>query len=351
MNNLKQLSLAMHLYQGANQRLPGLADYSTDSTESYGYSAQAQILPYVEQGNVAVASNGVNILDNLGNSPLFNMAFSANGTGVLMSTMDAMAATPVKIFQCAYDAQPPIHTGENVFVDTAKTTKAGLAGINYVLNTGTGQNPGYIDPLTGTTVCDGDIRFPTDGMFWYGSRVQMTDVRDGASNTLMFAECLMGTDTTNPDPGGLPRRQMANFSTTGAGGLPSRTPRSLTASPPIPGSTNPLSHIPGYAQPLSTPRVPPNPVTLGNGWNGERGSSWIWGNAHTSTFNTYLLPNDGLPDVLAHCNGYFAARSWFPGGVNVSMCDGSVHFISNTIDYATWQALSTRAGSDTVGAY
>jgi prepilin-type N-terminal cleavage/methylation domain-containing protein/prepilin-type processing-associated H-X9-DG protein len=43
----------------------------------------------------------------------------------------------------------------------------------------------------------------------------------------------------------------------------------------------------------------------------------------------------------------FTASSRHPGGVNVVMCDGSVQFISNSIDKAMWRALGTRNGGET----
>ena len=73
----------------------------------------------------------------------------------------------------------------------------------------------------------------------------------------------------------------------------------------------------------------------------------------------YCVP--ALPDIPCHSpaptgNRYGvtlravhnAARSRHSGGVNVGMADGSVTFISNTIDLAVWQALSTMNGSETV---
>ena len=33
--------------------------------------------------------------------------------------------------------------------------------------------------------------------------------------------------------------------------------------------------------------------------------------------------------------------SWHPGGVNVTMADGSVRFIKNSINIQTWMALGT----------
>ena len=49
------------------------------------------------------------------------------------------------------------------------------------------------------------------------------------------------------------------------------------------------------------------------------------------------LPCDGggLKDLTA------ASRSRHPGGVNVLKADGSVHFVSQDIDLATWQAMGS----------
>jgi prepilin-type processing-associated H-X9-DG protein len=41
------------------------------------------------------------------------------------------------------------------------------------------------------------------------------------------------------------------------------------------------------------------------------------------------------------------ASSYHTGGVNVAMCDGSVHFVAGDIDPAVWTALGTRAGGET----
>ena len=41
-----------------------------------------------------------------------------------------------------------------------------------------------------------------------------------------------------------------------------------------------------------------------------------------------------------------AARSRHPGGVNVVMCDGSVQFVVDDVDLATWRAASTTKGDE-----
>ncbi len=99
-----------------------------------------------------------------------------------------------------------------------------------------------------------------------------------------------------------------------------------------------------------------------------RGFGW-WGDA--AGFSTYLSPNSALPDVIytaGYCNNLpilklpctvstaalpsmFGARSRHPGGVQVTLCDGSARFVAQTIDINTWRALSTSEGGEVLGDY
>ncbi len=97
-----------------------------------------------------------------------------------------------------------------------------------------------------------------------------------------------------------------------------------------------------------------------------RGLTW-WGSG--AGFTTNLRPNDSSPDrswtdaswcdpnppnppCAFRSSAYvFGARSRHSGGINVAMCDGSIHFIINSIDPVTWQALSTTQGGETIGNY
>ncbi len=94
-----------------------------------------------------------------------------------------------------------------------------------------------------------------------------------------------------------------------------------------------------------------------------RGFSW-WGNA--SGFVTYLPPNSTLPDVVTGGNctpsvsplmpcvtastatrpRMMGARSLHTGGIVTAYCDGHISFVSNSIDYAIWNASGTAAGSE-----
>jgi prepilin-type N-terminal cleavage/methylation domain-containing protein/prepilin-type processing-associated H-X9-DG protein len=54
-----------------------------------------------------------------------------------------------------------------------------------------------------------------------------------------------------------------------------------------------------------------------------------------------------MPCVQAAANQHYGTRSRHPSGVNASMCDGSVRFVSNNIALNTWQAVSTMDGGET----
>jgi prepilin-type N-terminal cleavage/methylation domain-containing protein/prepilin-type processing-associated H-X9-DG protein len=85
-------------------------------------------------------------------------------------------------------------------------------------------------------------------------------------------------------------------------------------------------------------------------------------------FMTINTPNTAANDVSPYCNGATypqnppctnagsqysqkAARSRHSGGVNVLLGDGSVRFIRNSIDVATWRALGTMNGGEVLGNF
>jgi prepilin-type N-terminal cleavage/methylation domain-containing protein/prepilin-type processing-associated H-X9-DG protein len=304
-NNLKQLALALHSYESAQGSLPGLAGVT-----SLGFSVQAQILPYIEQEPLG------RVIDIV-NQPLMTGSWPAVSFNPVYTQV---AATPIKTFLCPADGANPVNNFNRLPVTAPNPTT--MASINYMVCTGTGLNP------DGTSR-SGDIRFPSDGLFWYGSRVRMTEITDGTSNTLMLSQALIGRGDSNPDPTpNAPRRQVAN------GGNHS----------PLPAP--PMGTVPGNNPQLTDTTY----LTLTTWWGG-RGTSWLWGSPGQNTFNTFLLPNDPRPDIIAHSNGIYAARSNFVGGVNVAMGDGSVRFVRNNIALATWRALSTRAGGEPIGDF
>lgn len=99
---------------------------------------------------------------------------------------------------------------------------------------------------------------------------------------------------------------------------------------------------------------------IGSYWYDFPGAAWIF---------TREVPNTAVPDSIRSsscgtaanqpklnlpCVGVngagetAASRSRHPGGVQVAMCDGSVHFIPETLGLEVWRALGSRAGSEPV---
>ena len=300
-NNLKQLALACHNHDSSYGQLPGLAPAPTGSnTNSFGYSVHARILPFIEQENLGRTFDPNTM-------PLFTGTFPVSLA--LNPALATTAAIPVKTFLCPGDGQDPLYT---------TITGGGVhAGTNYVVNIGSGQ----VGPGFGNTY---DPRFPTDGLFWYGSKVRITDIVDGSSNTILWSQCLRGTN----------------------GGTLTGTPRSALS---FEQRRRMYASLPGRGV-LATGGVNPQ-LNEAEGlsattWVSNRGGSWIWGNGSVNGFVTYLTPNSPTPDTSAHGQGWFSARSNFAGGVNVALADGSVRFVRDSITPAAWRAMGTRAGGE-----
>jgi prepilin-type processing-associated H-X9-DG protein len=157
------------------------------------------------------------------------------------------------------------------------------------------------------------------------TKVRITDILDGASNTAMLAETLRSTVN-----GG-------NW--------------------PVSGDFYNKTNI--YLEPdkefnLYTPQYGSPPYHCDNwdygptsrisyrGWQYYRGIVEMENYSHTVPPN-YSGWDCGNYSITA---AHIAARSQHSGGVNVCFSDGSVHFVSNGISFTTWQALGTRAGGE-----
>jgi prepilin-type processing-associated H-X9-DG protein len=76
------------------------------------------------------------------------------------------------------------------------------------------------------------------------------------------------------------------------------------------------------------------------------GYTWLLSGYHQTWYNHVLTPNSHIPDCNVG-NGAVTARSLHPGGVNLLMADGSVHFISASIAMETWRAIGSVDGRET----
>jgi prepilin-type N-terminal cleavage/methylation domain-containing protein/prepilin-type processing-associated H-X9-DG protein len=98
-----------------------------------------------------------------------------------------------------------------------------------------------------------------------------------------------------------------------------------------------------------------------NDWRGD-----IQNDQGEFCFSTLITPNSSSPDLIdggwyqpspemgpaatAGSDEYYGARSRHSGGVNASLCDGSVRFVSNAISLATWAAAGSMAGNEVLGS-
>jgi prepilin-type processing-associated H-X9-DG protein len=81
----------------------------------------------------------------------------------------------------------------------------------------------------------------------------------------------------------------------------------------------------------------------------DGGVTWLVAGSIYTHFFVLGPPNTPIPDCgIRTFNGLgvFSARSYHPGGVNVAMADGSVHWTSAGISSQTWRSLGTRAGGE-----
>ncbi len=291
-NNLKQCALALHNYHDTYRCFPGLGDSSL-----YSFSVQAKLLPFAEQRNLQ------SLIDF--GQPLFQG--SSHSQTVNPVQADA-ARTVVGMLRCPSDGENDLYTEYYTHGGQA------FAGGNYMVLSGSGTGTYY------------DVRYPTDGLFYYGSARAFRDLQDGASNTVVASETLLGNhrDTSGPQPDD-PVRQIAS------------------------ARVSPCSGSPGL-QGIVDPDVA-SLVAGATGWKGNRASAWIVGKSYTSTFCTYMPPNPPVADWYSMGIGFFAARSLHPGGANASLGDASVRFVSETVNHAVWRALGTRSGGEVVDEF
>ncbi len=159
-NNLKQIGLSLHNYEGANRRFPpgNIVRINGTTLSGDGWTWQARLLPFIES------------------SGLYNQISSVMGTDVGTSTsapqLLAGRDTRLPFFQC------PTHPQSGI----VNPSKAGyqLSTYNGVCGTTTFNN----DQLDDAT----DVGYNGNGIFFMNSRVRFADVIDGLSNTYVLAE-------------------------------------------------------------------------------------------------------------------------------------------------------------------
>lgn len=308
-NNMKQFALALHNFESAFSSFP-----ATDVPN--GFSVQARLLPYMEQGNLQ------NLLDF--KQPAFTGAFNAQVPNTLFVSA---FATPLPVMLCPSDPAPAVVKGNGGFA---------YGGVNYMVSTGSGKGTNY------------DRRWPTDGIVYENSKVTFGDVRDGTSNTVVMSESTRSIGASMTLPAGTTPTAPYQYTLNGSTGVDS----ALQAVPGHKATGGAWSSFVNSAGMISNPDLSVVWPTM-TGWRGAtdstmrgRGISWASTGTMSTLTNGYSPPNSRIPDLAIHNNGYFAPRSFHSGGAMVALGDGSVRMLNNDIDTLLHRNLHSCNGGE-----
>ena len=185
-----------------------------------------------------------------------------------------------------------------------------------------------------------DIRHKTDGTFYVESKTGLEALTDGTSNVIVFSESIIGD-------GYLPAVTMGATGGLGPGEAPDPMlpyTRSTLAPNFLPDAEDNDPNGPWTRRPGADSICNPDVATLAYGydntWVGWRGSAWISGRCYATTFSTYSEPNPYHPDWGSYpTSGFYAARSFHRGGVNILKGDGAVTFVSDSVALETWRVM------------
>jgi len=294
-NNLKQIGLGMHNYHSTNDTFPWTSGWVAPASPNYGspqeylnWSALALMLPSMEQVSIY---NSLNF--NWGLYPFQNGTDQLQSTGIY---------SVINTFLCPSDR--------------------GRGRNNYRASNGTNYDWHSRESGSGAMV-----RTNSAGQTERG----VAGIKDGTSNTIAFVERNRGDgDGAKYTPGDV-------ISGVDISGFPTYVIQ------------NPADQT--FLINTAIPRC--NSST--NGTYDWGGWTWAGGEYTNAVINFVLTPNHKSKDCspwggVGTGYGFFTARSWHPGGVNVLMADGSVKFIKDSINPMTWYALATATGGEVISS-
>lgn len=318
-NHLKQWGLALQNYESTFRAFP-LTNAQNYLPNTQGFSPQARLLAYMEQANLQKKLDFA--------KPAFTGPFNAL---VPNPQFAAVFAQVLPVALCPSDPAPTHNTGAGGSL---------YCGINYMVSYGSGTGAKY------------DLRWRTDGIVYENSNATFGEIRDGTSNTVAMSETVrsVGADFTLP-AGTLPQFPY-QATLNGSSGVSAnlQATQGLAAT----GGAWSAFNVGGVIQNPNLNTVWPTMTS----WRGAasaalrgRGTSWAHSGAISTLTNGYSPPNSRIPDVVTHFTGFFGPRSFHDGGAHALLCDGSVRYLSNSIDTAMHRAIHSRDGREPVSSF
>ena len=290
-NNIKQVVLACHNYESVMKQLPPA--WTRPARTGDGWSAQARILPYVEAISLAGAID-------------FSAGYKA--ASIRVDGVDRpISSYRVPTYLCPSEINDTLRTNDNGEAEHYPLNYAYSAGLWFVL--------------------DANNLKVGDGMFTPVRGRKFRDCLDGLSNTLAFAEVK---------------------------------------------AWSPYLRDVGITGDVAMPQYEDEICALGGSLKTETGhTEWVDGRVHQSGFTTTFTPNQKVickdssgrefdvdftnfregkasPTPVPRTYAAVTSRSHHVGGVNVALMDGSVRYVTDSINRELWQNLSTRMGSELV---
>ncbi len=328
-NNLKQITLASHMYHDSYKTLPAR---EAGTCGSNGTPMDMGMNDY-QHNNTMTLSGFVALCPYLEQKPLYDQITTGwpgpGGPAPWISYPGWLHQVPALL--CPSDGGAQNVNAKNIYAGWGNTNYNFCAGDSVANLYGMcqGMGPGSYDPR---------------GLFGMYNWHSLTDCRDGTSNTLAFSEqtaCVSNSEwyTNHGDFYYLP-----GITNTGAGA--GQALQCLAAKGPNGTFINANTSMPDQ-------------------WHHDRGAVWCYGEPGICAFNTVLPPNSICCTGSGSEGGpaFLPPDSLHPGGVNAAMADGSVRFISETINtgnlnaaeptsgpspYGVWGAMGTKAGGESV---
>lgn len=287
-NNLKQLGLALHNHESTLKHFPAswLPFPVASGASVDGWSAQAQLLPFLEQEG---------LYDNMDFNSAYSNSFVNTPNGPL-----PVAQFQVPGYTCPSEVRPDVRNDSSGNPIHAPINYAVNEGIWFVWN-----------PTT---------RTGGEGAFYPTSKLRHSAFVDGTSNTLAVAEVKAYNpyyrDAAAPNPA-----------------MPTTPGAVCSLGGDFKTETGHTEWVDGRVHQIGfTTLFTPNTKVLCNTSIGQADVDWTnKREGKTGAGVTYAA---------------VTSRSYHPTGVNVLLMDGSTHFVAETIDLSVWRAVSTRNGGE-----